>query len=134
MDQIASDGTQTPTIWSYNQGSMIGAGVLLARQTGEKLFLDQATETAAAYIATHGVPELTTQDPAFNAVLLRNLLVLDQERPDHHYRSITAQYASDMWASKRSRHGLFEGNGSPLHNAAAMIQIYALLAGAQPHP
>jgi hypothetical protein len=134
MDQIAADGTQTPAIWSYNQGSMIGAGVLLARQTGEKVFLDQAAETAAAYIATQGVPELTTQDPAFNAVLFRNLLMLDQERPDHRYRSITAQYASNMWASKRSQHGLFEGNGSRLHNAAAMVQIYALLAGAQPHP
>jgi hypothetical protein len=38
-----------------------------------------------------------------------------------------------MWEQKRRRHGLFAGNGSPLNNTAAMIQLYALLAGATPH-
>ena len=38
-----------------------------------------------------------------------------------------------MWATQRLPHGLFAGNGSALNNAAAMIQIDALLAGAPPH-
>jgi rhamnogalacturonyl hydrolase YesR len=133
VDQIAPDGTLTPRIWSYNQGSMIGACVLLSRQTGEASFLDQAVETSAAYLGDLSVDQLRTQDPAFNAVLFRNLLLLDRERHDHRYRSLAAEYGSAMWTGGRSRHGLFEGNGSPLNNAAAMVQIYALLAGAEPH-
>ena len=81
-DRIAPDGTRTSTIWSYNQGSTIGAGVLLARQTTASSFLDQAEETATAYLAGLDVPALITQDPAFNAVLFRNLLALDEVRPD----------------------------------------------------
>jgi Glycosyl hydrolase family 76 len=133
VDRIAPDGSRTPTIWSYNQGSMIGAGVLLARELNDPSFLEHAAETAGAYVDGRDVAGLMTQDPVFNAVLFRNLLVLDQVRPDR-YRSLAAQYSSAMWASKRSRHGLFTGNGSPLNNTAAMLQIDALVAGAQPHP
>jgi len=133
-DQIAPDGTRTPTIWSYNQGSMIGAGVLLARATADSSFLDHSVQTAAAYTGSRDVAALMTQDPAFNAVLFRNLLVLDDVRPHHRYRALLAAYGSAMWASQRLRHGLFAGNGSALNNAAAMLQIYALLAGAPPHP
>ena len=133
VDQIAPDGTRTPTIWSYNQGSTIGAGVLLARQTSDPSFLDQSEETAAAYVAGLDVPALIAQDPAFNAVLFRNLLLLDDVRPDQRYRTLLAAYASAMWATRRLRHGLFAGNGSALNNAAAMIQISALLAGAPAH-
>jgi hypothetical protein len=113
---------------------MIGSGVLLARRTGDPAYLDQAAETASAYVATIGVPELLAQDPAFNAVLFRNLLVLDRERPDPRYRALGSDYGAAMWESRRVRHGLFAGKGSPLNKVAAMLQIYALLAGAEPHP
>ncbi len=134
VDQIAPDGTRNPTIWSYNQGSMIGAGVLLARQTADPSFLDHAVATAAAYVGGFSVAQLVTQDPAFNAVFFRNLLTLDRERPDPRYRSLAFDYGAHMWEFERLRHGLFAGQGSPLNNAAAMVQIYALLAGAAPHP
>jgi hypothetical protein len=74
------------------------------------------------------------QDPAFNAVLLRNLLLLDEVRPDPRYRALASDYSTRMWETQRTRRGLFAGNGSPLNNTAAMLQIDALLAGAQPHP
>ncbi|HTU38386.1 MAG TPA: glycoside hydrolase family 76 protein [Acidimicrobiales bacterium] len=133
-DRIASDGRRDPTLWSYNQGSMIGAGVLLARQTRDQTFLEHAVETAAAYLEGRSVSDLLTQDPAFNAVLFRNLLVLDQDRPDPRYRALAAAYGTAMWSTRRLRHGFFSGQGSVLNNTAAMLQIYALLAGASPHP
>jgi hypothetical protein len=133
-DRIAPDGTRTPTIWSYNQGSMIGSAVLLGRETGDSSYLDQAVETAVAYVSTTTVPELVAQDPAFNAVFFRNLLVLDRARPDPRYRALASDYGAHMWETCRIRHGLFAGKGSPLNKAAAMLQIYALLAGAEPHP
>ena len=104
-DQIAPDGSLTSTIWSYNQGSMIGAGVLIAQQTGHSSFLDQSIETAASYLARRNVDDLLTQDPAFNAVLFRNLLLLEQVRPDDRYRSLMTDYGNTMWASRRLRHG-----------------------------
>ncbi len=133
IDQIAPDGKQIPTIWSYNQGTMIGAGVLLAKRTGEETFLDDSAGTAAAYVNDLSAAKLVPQDPAFNAVLFRNLLQLHRERPDPAYGSLLIDYGSTMWNTKRLNHGLFAGNGSQLNNAAAMIQIYALAAGAQPH-
>lgn len=133
VDQVAPDGTVTPTIWSYNQGSMIGAGVLLARVTGESTHLDEAAETAATFVDRYGVPELVEQDPAFNAIFFRNVLVLDQERPDARYLALAGDYAQTMWTSRRLGNGLFDGRGSPLNNTAAMLQIYALLAGAEAH-
>ena len=134
VDRIAPDGARNPTIWSYNQGSMIGSGVLLGRQTGESSYVDQAAETAAAYVGRTTVPDLVVQDPAFNAVFFRNLLVLDRERPDPRYRALASAFGTYTWEFGRTRGGLFAGNGSPLNNAAAMLQIYALLAGAEPHP
>ncbi len=133
VDQIAPDGRRDQTIWSYNQGAMIGAGVLLARRTGEPSFLDNSVETAGAYVASRDVGDLLTQDPAFNAVFFRNLLLLDEERPDPRHRQLCKAYGSAMWSRGRRRHGLFAGNGSPLNNTAAMVEIYALGAGATPH-
>lgn len=133
-DQIAPEGNVDQTIWSYNQGSMVGAGVLMAERTGRTSYIDHAVETATTYIASRSVADLVTQDPAFNAVLFRNLLLLDEIRPDHRYRALMADYGNSMWQTQRRRHGLFAGNGSPLNNTAAMLQIYALLAGAEARP
>ncbi len=47
-DHVRADGTIEPTVWSYNQGTPIGAAVLLARSTGDNTWLDRAVETAAA--------------------------------------------------------------------------------------
>jgi hypothetical protein len=134
VDQIAPDGAVNPTIWSYNQGSMIGAGVLISQQTGDSSLVDQSVETAVAYVNTRDVRDLMTQDPAFNAVFFRNLLILDEFRSDTRYRALMTDYGTAMWTSRRLRHGLFAGNGSPLNNTAAMLQIFCLIAGARPHP
>jgi len=133
FDRVAPDGTPSTTIWSYNQGTMIGAGVLLARITQTRSFLDESAATATAYVNGRGVTDLMTQDPAFNAVFFRNVLLLDQEQPDTRYRDLMSSYASAMWQTKRMRHGFFAGNGSLLNNTAAMVQTYALVAGAQAH-
>jgi hypothetical protein len=113
---------------------MIGAGVLITQATSDSSFLDQSLETAAAYVGSQGVSDLMNQDPAFNAVFFRNLLMLPEAQFGHQQHALMAGYGSDMWERRRLRHGLFAGNGSPLNNTAAMVQIYSLMAGAQPHP
>jgi ABC-type transport system substrate-binding protein len=113
---------------------MIGAGTLLYRITGVPSYLDQATQTAAAAVRRFSVPALTKQDAAFNAVLFRNLFLLDEVSPDPAYRQLASAYAEEMWVQSRDpRTGLFRGGASPLNDSAPLVEVYALLAGAPPH-
>jgi predicted alpha-1,6-mannanase (GH76 family) len=134
LDQIAPDGTRRKEIWSYNQGTMIGAGVLLHRATGDESYLAQAAVTAGASLGRFSLPVLLSQDAAFNAVFFRNLFLLDQVSPDPGYRRLARAYADEMWAGHRdSRTGLFRGGNSALNSSAPLVEIYALLAGAPAH-
>jgi hypothetical protein len=135
LDQIAPDGTVLPDIWSYNQGTMIGAGVMLHRATDQPDYLTEAELTAHAALRRFSVNRLVAQDAAFNAVFFRNLFLLDAVRPDSAYRRLAEQYGDQMWIERRDPvTGLFLGGASFLNNTAPMIQIYALLAGSPPHP
>lgn len=51
LDRITPDGRRDPTTWTYNQGTMIGAGVLLHQITGEAEYLEHAGDTARASLA-----------------------------------------------------------------------------------
>ncbi len=133
-DQIAWEGTLSPTVWTYNQGTMIGAGVLLHRITGDSGYLSQARATAAASQDRFTLPVLLRQGAAFNAVYFRNLLLLDRVAPDPGYMSSALSYATAMWEQVRvARTGLFPRGSSPLNDTAPMLEIYSLLAGAAPH-
>jgi uncharacterized protein YyaL (SSP411 family) len=135
FDQIAPDGTLLPDIWSYNQGTMIGAGVMLHLATDEADYLTQAESTAQAALNHFSVDRFVGQDAAFNAVFFRNLLLLDAISPDPAYRSLANEYGDRMWTERRDPlTGLFSGGNSFLNNTAPMIQIYALLSGSAPHP
>ena len=133
VDRVAPDGTLDSTIWSYNQGTMIGAGVLLHTITGEPRYLDHATATAAASLDRFTVEALTAQDAAFNAVFFRNLLLLDGVVPDPRSRRLLLAYADEMWTRREARTGLFGAGPSPLNGTAPLIEVFALAAGAPPH-
>ena len=108
LDQIAPDGTVVPDIWSYNQGTMIGAGVLLHRATGEAHYLTRAELTAQAALEHFSVDRLVGQGAAFNAVFFRNLLLLDVVSPDPAYKALMEEYGDRMWTERRDPHtGLF---------------------------
>jgi hypothetical protein len=132
-DHVLPDGRVDRTVWCYNQGTMIGAGVLLHRATGEPGYLDQAVATAGAAMRRYSVGPLVRQGPAFSAVFLRNLLLLGQAAPDPAYRQLALGYGAAMWDRRDARTGLFPGRESFLNATAPMAQVYALLAGAPPH-
>jgi len=135
FDRITPEGAVSEEIWSYNQGTMIGTGVLLHRITGAQGYLDQAVATATAAVSQFPVAELLRQDAAFNAVFFRNLLVLDQSSPDPAFGKLAAAYTDQMWELRRDRHtGLFSGRASPLNNSAPLVELSALVARAPPHP
>ena len=132
-DHVNSDGSVNTTIWSYNQGVMVGAGVLLSAATGNTSYLDQAEQTASVSVAHFGTGSvLDDQGPAFNAIYFRNLFLLDQVAPDPAYSGEAQSFASTMWAQRQPT-GLIDPQYG-VNGTAPMVEIYALLAGSPAAP
>ncbi len=135
FDRIDPAGVAERTVWSYNQGTMIGAGVLLFGATGQEKYRRHAFATASAALSRFDVQTLLAQEAAFNAVFFRNLFLLDEFAWESGTRRLAASYADALWEKLRlARSGVQRHAVPKLNDAAALIEIYALLAGALPHP
>ncbi len=130
-DHIGRKGTVEPMLWSYNQGSMIGAGTLLYQATGDSAYLYQARQTAAAALAYFTPERLGSENPFFVSVYFRNLLYLDSVTHDPPGPSIAQSYVNYAWQHLRLSDYVFVA-GTPrsaqLLYQAAIVQIYALLS------
>jgi hypothetical protein len=130
-DHIELNGTVNRTLWSYNQGSMIGAGVLLYQATHEGIYLYQARQTAKVALAYFNYNRLSSENPFFVAVYLRNLIYLDSVTHDPPGTLPAREYAYYAWARHRLSDNLFAYGSPPtaeLLGQAALVQIYALLS------
>jgi hypothetical protein len=135
-DKLRGDGTLDKAVWSYNQGSMVGANVLLARR-GEHAraeYLTRAQAIADKALRHFAGGACVRQPPAFNAIFFRNLLLLHEATDDQGLRGriIAAirgytDYAWDERRDDRDRFHLGHG-GVTLLNQSAMVQLLALLA------
>ena len=135
-DHVNPDGSVNTTIWSYNQGTMVGAGVLLFQITGNAGYLTAAQDTAEAAVAYFGTETtLQSQGPAFNAIYFRDLFVLNQVQANSSYGAEAQAYATYMWTQRNSS-GLFlqNGNTNGVNGTAPMVEIYSLLAGSPALP
>ncbi|HWK17392.1 MAG TPA: glycoside hydrolase family 76 protein [Solirubrobacteraceae bacterium] len=137
FDKLRGDGTLDDTLWSYNQGSMIGANVLLARGAESEQrarFLARAEAIARGALTHYAGVGYERQGPAFNAIFFRNLLLLHAASGDEALRAaiIAAMraYADDAWAGRRNRRNLFRfsRSGVTLLDQSSITQILALLA------
>lgn len=132
-DNIKLDGSIDKTQWSYNQGMMIGAKVLLYRATGDSGYLRQAQDVARAALKYYGgAGRYYTQPARFNAIFFKNLLLLNEEAANPSYRKAMQNYADEVWRNVREpRTNLFKFEvykPVTLLEQAAMAQIYATLA------
>jgi Glycosyl hydrolase family 76 len=136
FDKVRGDGTVDQTLWTYNQGNMIGANVLLARRAGADAsapYLARA-EAIATKALRHYAGAYLRQPAAFNAILFRNLLQLHAATADaglrERIRGAMGVYAEAAWTGHRDRHDRFRfGRGGPtLLDQSAMVQVFALLA------
>jgi DUF1680 family protein len=140
-----ADGSKSKAIYSYNQGTPIGADVEWFRITGDRSYLADASRTANAALDhfTKGKDDrLWTHPPVFNAIFFRNLMALDKVDHNPRYRQVLSQYLERAWTHARDpKTGLFTQGGvgnyseDPSQMAldqAAWVQMYALLAGANP--
>jgi hypothetical protein len=130
-DHIRQHGVIDPTIWSYNQGTMIGAGTLLYQATGNAGYLFQARQTANAALAYFTPQRLGEENPFFPSVYFRNILYLDSVTHDPPGPRLAQAYADYAWEHLRLSDNVFVA-GSPasaqLLYQAAIVQIYALLS------
>ncbi len=135
-DHVNPGGSINSTIWSYNQGAMVGAGVLLYQITGNLGYLAAAQDTAEAAVTYFGTgTTLQNQGPAFNSIYFRDLFVLNRAEPNSAYGSEAQAYATYMW-TQRNASGLFlqNGNTNGVNGTAPMVEIYSLLAGSPAQP
>ena len=130
-DHIKPHGSIEPTEWSYNQGTMIGAGTLLYQATGNSAYLFQARQTAKAAFAYYTPERLGSENPFFASVYFRNVLYLDSVTHDPPGASILQGYVNYAWEHLRLSDDVFVA-GSPataqLLVQAAIVQDYALLS------
>jgi hypothetical protein len=129
------------TRWSYNQGTMLGANLLLHQITGEAAYLDEARTIARAALGIYGCADgcdetsaIFTQDPPFNAIFFRHLVALAAHGEESGVRAM-ADCAERIWndarihqQSKGGSRFAFEAGRARLLDQAAMTQIFACLA------
>jgi hypothetical protein len=130
-DHIKNHGVIDPTEWSYNQGTMIGAGTLLYQATHNSAYLFQARQTAKAAIAYYTPERLGQENPFFASVYFRNMLYLDSVTHDPPGTKLVQGYVNYAWEHLRLSDDVFVA-GSPasaqLLVQAAIVQDYALLS------
>jgi hypothetical protein len=120
-DKIRGDGSVDRMRWSYNQGTMVGLNLALARAPGVAPadYLGRAEAIARKAL---GHLTLASQPPAFNAILFRNLLALHATTGDARLRdeivSALRRYTEER-SSKRP---------ATLLDQSAIVQLHALLA------
>jgi hypothetical protein len=130
-DHIRLHGVIDTTLWSYNQGSMIGAGTLLYQVTGNGAYLYQARQTAKAALAYFTIPRMLSENPFFPSVYFRNLMYLDSVTHDPPGSKLAQEYINSVWVHQRLSDDLFAFGSPPstqLLDQAAVVQIYALLS------
>lgn len=130
-DHVNRRGLVEPALWSYNQGTMIGAGTLLFQATGNAAYLYQARQTAKAALQYFTPERLGLENPFFPSVYFRNLMYLDSVTHDPPGPKIAQAYVDYAWQNLRLSSNVFVA-GSPasaqLLVQAAIVQIYALLS------
>lgn len=136
-DNLGDDGGLSKDIYSYNQGTPIGADVLFYRVTKDPKYLERAKQTADAALKHFGEGDrLWKQAPSFNAIFLRNLMALDQVVPDPRYRQVLEGYTNRLWTEARDpKTGLFDQGGVGSYEKGAnyldqsgIAQLFALQA------
>jgi hypothetical protein len=128
-DHIDAHGVVDSTHWTYNQGSLIGANMLLYRATGDGQALARAEELADATLAYFAGPRLAGEPPEFAAIFFRNLLALAALDGRSGYVDAAQAYADHVWAQRDPRTNLVSfGAPTRLLEQAAVVQVYSALA------
>lgn len=103
------------TVWSYNQGVVLGGLVELANATANKTYLTTATNIANAAITALSdknkvlhdscEPKCGADGSQFKGIFMRNLQALQKAAPSQTYVNFAAANAASIWAYDKSGSG-----------------------------
>lgn len=130
-DHIRTHGTIVAKLWSYTQGTMVGAGTMLYEITRNRAYLEQARQTAAAAMAHFTLARLEEESPFFPEVYLRNMMYLGWLDHAPAPRKLAREYADHAWTSQRLKNGLYAFGSPPASELlwqAAVVELDGLLA------
>ncbi|KAJ0113938.1 hypothetical protein J7T55_010182 [Diaporthe amygdali] len=112
---INSDGSCTnngDTVWSYNQGVILGGLVELFKATGDSDYLSEATsiaEAAVEALSTDGILHESCEanncgndGSQFKGIFVRNLYYLQVEAPKDDFRNFILDNADSIWNNDRN--------------------------------
>jgi hypothetical protein len=122
-DHRRPDGSVDPGVYTYNQGLLVGLLTDLGR-------VDDALELAQLVRTLFGTDRLWSHAPAFNAILVRELLRLDSVRPEAGLRAWCSDYLTRVWNEARDPvTGLFTNGGIGRYDSGVVLD-HAALTGA----
>jgi hypothetical protein len=122
-DHLRADGSVDPGVYTYNQGLLVGLLTGLGRT-------DDAVALADRARAAFDPDRLWRHPPAFDAILVRELLVLDALRPDAGLRPWCAGYLDRVVHEARDpATGLLTGGGIGRYDDGTVLD-HAALTGA----
>jgi predicted alpha-1,6-mannanase (GH76 family) len=100
------------TVWSYNQGVVLGGLVELNKASPNASYISSAKSIATAAIKalsdSNGVlhdpcePNCGADGSQFKGIFMRNLQILQAASPDNSYLSFIATNAASIWAKDRN--------------------------------
>lgn len=133
------------TVWSYNQGVILGALVELNKASPNATYISTAKSIASAAIKALG-PSGVLHDPCepncggdgnqFKGIFMRNLQILQAAAPDSTYLSFIASNANSIWKNDRNAQnqlsvdwdGPFVGTANASTQSSAMDALVAAVA------
>lgn len=121
-DQLKSDGTIDPAVYTYNQGVTMG----LLAELGE---IDEATALAARTTAFFTIERLWAEPPAFVGILLRELMSLYRTTGDERWPTYARSYLDRVWHEARDTNArTFTSGGIGRYDSGRVLDHAALVA------
>ncbi|KAH9827488.1 glycoside hydrolase family 76 protein [Teratosphaeria destructans] len=129
------------TVWSYNQGVILGGLTELARATRDTSYVTtakQIADAALAALAPSGIlhdpcePDCGGDGSQFKGVFARNLQILQQYAPETRYQTFLDDNAESIWARDRSGSELdliWSGGNTQPANASTQSSALDALVG-----
>lgn len=123
------------TVWTYNQGVILGALVELNIAAPDPSYLEMAERIALAAIRKltdeegilyeHGEPNLGADGPQFKGIFLRNLGNLQAARPTEAFKVFIERNAESVWRNREEGDRMGVSWSSPTKEATAATQSSA---------
>ncbi|CAG7943573.1 unnamed protein product [Penicillium salamii] len=108
------------TVWTYNQGVVLGGLVELNKVAPNDTYLPAADRIAKAAIATltdssdvlheHCEPNCLPDGTQFKGIFVRNLAMLQKVSPNDIYRNVINRSANSIWDNDRNERNQFGVN------------------------